>query len=458
MKTGIDRLLLAAPHSGGGKTTITCGLLQLFKNRGLKPAAFKCGPDYIDPLFHRRVVGAQSGNLDLFFTNEQTTRSLFAQGSEGCGIAVLEGVMGFYDGIGVSSSEGSSYHMARVTETPVIFVVDVRGASFSVAALIKGFAEFQPQANIQGVILNKCSQSLHDQLTPVIEQSTGITVLGYVPNDESFAIKSRHLGLYMADEVADLKEKLQLLAQTLEQTLDIEALLRIAKGAPEIEYEPFHVEKVSDSQPVIAVAQDEAFAFYYEENKRMLEEMGAKLVEFSPLHDQHLPEGTCGIYLGGGYPELHGRELSTNTAMKEELRRVINAGIPVMAECGGFLYLQETIEDDEANEWEMLQVLPGKSRNEHALKKFGYITVTAEQDNLLCKAGESIRGHEFHYWHSTNAGFDFIANKPKRDTKWSCIVATKRLVAGFPHVYFPANPHFPANFISAMEQYKEENE
>lgn len=448
------RIMIAAPHSGGGKTTLTMGLLQLFANRKLAPAAFKCGPDYIDPLFHRRVVGAKSGNLDLFFTDMSTTKALFAEGSQGAGIAVLEGVMGYYDGMHVSDTEASSYDVARATETPTILVIDVHGASLSIAALIKGFATFRVDSNIRGVILNKCKKSLYEYLAPSLEEQTGIKLLGYVPENEGFAIESRHLGLLMADEIIDLKERLQSLSATLEETIDIEALFAIARSAPSFTYEPNQIVPVTSTKPVLAIAKDRAFSFYYEENLNMLEALGVKLVEFSPLSDSALPSGTCGIYLGGGYPELFGRELSENKAMNQALRTAFSQKIPLIAECGGFMYLQEALFDSEGNRWPMLGVLDGESQNEQALKQFGYITVTAEHDNLYGKKGESIRGHEFHYWHSDANGSDYWAEKPKRKTGWPCMIANDHMVAGFPHLYYPSNPAYARRFVEAMTCYQ----
>lgn len=449
MKRELPRLMIAAPQSGGGKTTLACGLLWLLKKMGYSPAAFKCGPDYVDPLFHRRVVGAKSGNLDLFFTGEDTARALLHEGAAGCKIALLEGVMGYYDGLGPGSAEASSYHVARATQTPVLFVLDARGAALSLAAQIHGFSTFREDANIQGVILNKCGKALHDHLAPALRQATGIPVLGYLPRQEEFSLPSRHLGLVPAAEIPGLQATLEQLAQTLRGTLDVQTLLRIAKGAPPLQGGGQARAAAPAGGPRIAVAQDEAFCFYYQENLRMLEKLGAVPVPFSPLHDEKLPGGVAGLYLGGGYPELHARQLAENTRMLASLREAAGRDIPLVAEGGGFIYLQQELEDINGASRKMLGVLPGKSKNAGTLKQFGYVTLTAQQDNLYCPRGESIPAHEFHYWHSTRPGDAFCAAKPDKNKSWSAMAARGNMVAGFPHLYYPARPGFAKRLVQA---------
>lgn len=457
MITNVPRLLLAAPRSGGGKTTLACGLLQLLKDRGLTPAAFKCGPDYVDPLFHRRVVGVKSGNLDLFFTGEPVVRSLLVEGAEDCDIALLEGVMGYYDGISSDSTEGSSYHLAKATLTPVLLVLDAGGISLSLAALVNGFADFRPDANIQGILLNRCSRALYNYLAPSLQLHTGIPVLGYLPKDPRYAIESRHLGLVAADEIADLQERLGLLANTLQDTLDVDQILQIAASAPPL-YHDCHPPEAPAGTVRLAVAHDDAFCFYYQENRRLLEQMGVSFVSFSPLRDRTLPPQMHGLYLGGGYPELHAKQLSENSGMRAAIRAAVESGLPVVAEGGGFLYLQETLADDTGNPWPMVGALEGSSQNAQQLKQFGYIDLTAQQDNLYANQGESIRAHEYHYWQSTAPGDAFWAQKPKRDTGWPCMAAKGNLIAGFPHLYYPANPAFAACFVEKMRARRQKEE
>lgn len=284
----IPRFLLTAGASGSGKTMITCGILQALKNRGMKAASFKCGPDYIDPMFHTKVLGTKSRNLDTFFCNRETVRYLLKENAQDCDIAVMEGVMGYYDGVGGTTVQASAYELARETETPAVLIVNCKGMSLSVVPYIQGFAEFREDSRICGVILNQLSPMLYGRLKKLIEEHLDIAVLGYVPKAEEFAIESRHLGLILPDEVRDFQEKLNRFAQILEETLDLDRLLEIAAKAPEIEEKEFSLHSDSkgfcEEHPVkIGVAMDEAFCFIYEDNLKLLRTMGAKIVPFSPF-------------------------------------------------------------------------------------------------------------------------------------------------------------------------------
>ena len=440
----LPRVMLSAPASGSGKTLITCGILQAFVNRGYKTASFKCGPDYIDPMFHSRVIGTESGNLDTFFTDYKTTRYLFGHIASEAEISVIEGVMGYYDGLGGISERASSADVAAALEAPVVLVVNCRGMSISVLALIKGFLEFERPRRIQGVILNQLPAGLYQDLKDEIESRIPVRVLGYVPKTEELALESRHLGLVLPDEVEKLKEKLNRLASLLEETVDLDALMAMAYEAPELAFETPKLPKLSGTSTVrIGVARDEAFCFTYRDNLHMLEQMGAELVPFSPLSDQNLPEGIQGLILSGGYPELHAARLSENQSMREEIRRAVTGGIPCIAECGGFMYLTEHIAGAP-----MVGLLPGGCEDKGRLVRFGYVELTARRDNLLCRAGESIRGHEFHHWDADDPGDGFTA---RRDSgrSWDCVVATPTLYAGFPHFHLCANPTFARNFYQA---------
>ena len=355
----LPRILVAAPASGGGKTTLACGLLQLLTERGLRPAAFKCGPDFIDPLFHREIIGAASANLDLFFTGEETVRGLMLRGSEGCGMAVLEGVMGYYDGLGGVSERAGSFHLARATGTPAVLAVDVRGASLSLAALVKGFLEFRRPSGIRALFLNRCSQPLFSLLRPMLEQETGLPVLGYLPPSPELALESRHLGLVTPQDAERLREKLGKLAALLRGTLDLDRLLELAGQAPPVEAALPRAACLTGDRPVrLAVARDRAFCFYYQESLALLEELGAQLVPFSPLRDDALPQGVHGLYLGGGYPELWAEQLAGNSFMRRSVRQAVAAGLPTLAECGGFLYLHRELEDREGRSFPMAGALP----------------------------------------------------------------------------------------------------
>lgn len=449
----LPRIMLAGVQSGSGKTTFTCGLLQELIRRGRKPAAFKCGPDYIDPLFHSEVIGAKTGNLDLFFTDENTAISLLAEKSQGCDLAVLEGVMGYYDGLGGTSDTASAYHLAKATRTPVVMIVDGKGASLSVCALINGFLCFRPDSQIKAVLLNRCTKMQYALLKPLIETECGVEVLGFLPTDPQFALESRHLGLVTAEEVEGLKEKLTLLGDAVINCVNIPRLLALAEEAPPLSVYPLTVSPITEHHPIIAVARDKAFCFYYRENLELLMKLGAQLRYFSPLEDTELPQGTCALYLGGGYPELYGEQLQGNKALSQKIKAAIEGGLPTLAECGGFMYLHKSLTDQNEHTWELSGVLEGECRFTGSLRRFGYLQLTAGRDNLLCRAGEAIRAHEFHYFDSDCCGEDCYAEKPLRNKSWHCIHGTQTLFAGFPHLYFYSNPVFAQNFVKAADQY-----
>jgi len=464
------RIMLSAGASGSGKTLITCALLQALRDRGLETAAFKCGPDYIDPMFHTQVIGIRSRNLDPFFTDEETTRWLFARSAAGPGgISVMEGVMGFYDGLAGISTQASSYDLARITRTPVVLIADTRGMSVSVVPYIKGFLEYRADSGIAGVILNRMSGALYPRVKGLIEEELPqVRVLGYVEMNEAYRLESRHLGLVLPEEVEDLREKLRLLAASLEKTVDIDALLSLAAAAPPSDVREPALPGADIEAPVrVAVARDEAFCFLYEDNLDLLRMLGAEPVFFSPLHDGALPEDVCGCLLPGGYPELYAKKLSGNTAMREAVRAAVAGGLPTMAECGGFMYLQESMEDMEGFAWPMAGAIPGRAYRTKRLGRFGYITLSeAETIDETCVAADDrknlqrlldgvgeIRGHEFHYFDSTDCGEALRARKPLSSRGWLCMQETPTLAAGFPHLYYWSNPRVPAAFLKACRGY-----
>lgn len=449
----IPRILLAAGASGSGKTLITCGLLQALVNRNLTVASFKCGPDYIDPMFHSRVIGAKSANLDTFFTSPEVTRYLLSENAANCEIAVMEGVMGYYDGVAGTTTQASAYDLASVTDTPVILIVNSKGMSVSLAAYIKGFAEYRKDSHIKGVILNQMSPMLYPRMKELLEKETGLSVLGYVPKVEDCVIESRHLGLVLPDEIPQLRERLQKLAKILEDTLEIDEILKLAADASEVQAaEPrisFHLEKTVR----IGVAEDEAFCFYYKDNFRLLKSMGAELVTFSPMRDVHLPENLKGLILGGGYPELNAKELEANVSMREDIRRALNDGMPCLAECGGFMYLHDEMEAMDGNSYHMAGVISGRAYRTQRLNRFGYVTLTQKKEVFGMNDMGGIPAHEFHYFDSENCGDDFEAKKPASHRKWNCIHGTDTMMAGFPHLYFYGNPKVPEAFLRKCSKY-----
>ncbi len=450
----LPRFLLAAGASGSGKTLITCGLLQVLANRNIKTASFKCGPDYIDPMFHSRVIGTKSRNLDTFFTTPEVTRYLLGSNGADCEMAVIEGVMGYYDGLAGISSKASAWDVADVTDTPVILLVNSKGMSVSLVAYIKGFLDYKKNSHIKGVIFNRMSPMLYPRMKELTEKELGVEVLGFVPEVTDCCLESRHLGLILPREIPALKEKLLHLAEILEHTLDVERILELAKAAPALaepdaggiaKQNPDYSWKTGKSVR-IGVARDEAFCFFYEDNFHLLKEMGAELVFFSPIYDKKLPEHLDGLLLCGGYPELFAKELSENVSMREEIRRRLSEGMACMAECGGFMYLHQEMEDMKKNAYSMVGAIDGTSYRTEKLGRFGYITLYP---------GE-IPAHEFHYFDSTNCGEAYEAKKPLSKRGWRCIHDNGRLLAGFPHFYYYGNPGVPKMFLERCLAYQKE--
>ena len=450
----VPRILLGAAASGSGKTLITCGLLQALKNRKLQVASFKCGPDYIDPMFHSRVIGTKSRNLDSFFADEDTVRYLLEKNARDCEISVIEGVMGYYDGLAGISPKASAYDVAKITKTPAVLIVNAKGMSLSAAAFIKGFVEYREDSQIRGVILNQVSPMMYPRLKQIIEEELSVKVYGYVPVVKDCVLESRHLGLVMPEEIADLQQKLMELAEILEKSVDIDGLLELAEHAEELPVQESPVSYHTGRKIRIALAKDEAFCFFYQDNLELLQEMGAELVPFSPIHDKKLPEHIDGMLFHGGYPELYAGQLSENKEMLAAVREAVQAGIPYMAECGGFMYLHQEMEDMEGHSWQMAGVINGKSWRTSRLTRFGYITL--EDGTCFGENVGNIRAHEFHYFDSDNCGEAYTAKKPLSSRSWNCIHSDGKGMSGFPHMYYYSNLQVPEQFLRACEERKAE--
>lgn len=456
----IPAIVIAGTGSGVGKTTITCGIMQALKQKGLKVQPFKVGPDYIDPAFHTYITGYVSRNLDSWMLDESTVRYLFNKNCEGRDFAVIEGVMGMYDGFGGSSSEGSTVHVSEIVDAPVILLINGAGVSRSAAAIVHGYATLEKGAKVAGVIINQVGSEVHYQLIKdSIESITGIRCFGYLPPIEEVRLPERHLGLVPSCENADLQKKLEILAARCSETIDLDGIIKMAG-----EYLRFRKETKEQSSllsgitPVkkcrIGLARDKAFNFYYQDSLDLLQELGAELVEFSPLEDSKLPEAIDGLYLGGGFPEVFAVELEQNLSMKESIRSAIEMGLPTYAECGGLMYLTRTISDLEGNSHSMCGVVPADAKMTTRLQRFGYIDLEFSRDNILGSRGTKIRGHEFH--HSTvipdsDVPTSFSIRKtrsgqPTRD--WSCGFTMYNMVAGYPHLHFWSNPELAESFVN----------
>ncbi|MDF2586804.1 MAG: hydrogenobyrinic acid a,c-diamide synthase [Anaerocolumna sp.] len=445
--------MIAGTKSGCGKTTITCGILKCIMNQGLFVSSFKCGPDYIDPMFHSKIIGTKSGNLDSYFTDSETLNSLFIKNSKDTDISVIEGVMGYYDGIGFTSN-ASSYSIATITKTPVILVLDCKGVSTSIGAILQGFLGFKADNNIKGVIFNQLPEVLYEDAKKLAKK-LGVVSLGYVPVIKECILESRHLGLVTADEIEDIKNKIELLASNLENTLDINGMLQLSKQAEDLpDISIFKVKKVS-KQIKIAIAMDNAFCFHYRDNLDLLTEMGCTLLPFSPLKDTKLPNDISGLLLNGGYPELYADELSKNQNMLKSIKQAIYDGIPTIAECGGFMYLHDTMEDTTGKEYPMVGVIQGKCYKTNRLQRFGYIDMSAYKDNLISSKLGHVKAHEFHYWDSESSGEDYHAVKASGTKEWDCIHATDIMYAGFPHLYYYSNPAIAEGFVNQCIKYSE---
>ncbi|MCR5671617.1 MAG: cobyrinate a,c-diamide synthase [Butyrivibrio sp.] len=461
------RVMISAAGSGCGKTTITCALLEALKRRGLDPVSFKCGPDYIDPMFHKKVLGIDAGNLDTYFAGEDGVRRIMSS-CEG-GFAVVEGVMGLFDGMSADSHRGSAYEIADITQTPIVLTVDGSGVGRTVISLIKGILLDDEKKLIKGIILNKMSSGFFGGLQPVLEKELSkirpdVKVLGAFPKNSDLTLGSRHLGLTLPAEIESIKNKIDKAADLLEESIDMKGLLEIMEAAPQVDIQGAATEDEKDLSSMgegltLAASLDDAFCFYYKDNIEMFEKRGVKIKYFSPLNDSTLPENIDGILLGGGYPELHLKELQDNKSMRDSIRDAIIKGIPSLAECGGFMYLHKSVTDPDGNRFEMVGVVDGECSYTGHLVRFGYMEISAASDEALLKdefygSVVGMRGHEFHYYDSSFNGDAFTAKKPLKNITWNCLHAGENHLWGFPHFYYGSSHSFVDCFVGRMRKKK----
>ncbi|MGD9947064.1 MAG: cobyrinate a,c-diamide synthase [Desulfobulbus sp.] len=439
-------LLIAGTHSGCGKTTLTLGIMAALARRGLAVQPFKCGPDFIDPSLHRMVTGRISRNLDVRMCGADFVRRTFSRNGTGCDCAVVEGVMGLFDG-----GEGSAAHLAKTLDLPVLLVIDVRSAAESVAAVAHGFATLDPGLPLAGIICNRVGSDKHRQMiTEAIETHCTLPIIGFLPRNEAISIPSRHLGLHMGEEHPLRGEGLAQLISLIENHLDLDQLVGIAsqrKGGAKISSAPL-VERGTAVR--IGVARDAAFCFYYEDNLDLLKEAGAELVFFSPLNEAELPPELDGLYLGGGYPELYAPALSDNSGLREQIRRFAAGGRPVYAECGGFMYLCRSITDQAGARFPMVGFYPFTARMQPRLRSLGYRQPRVEQDCLLAARGTVLHGHEFHYSTIEDAAA-FPAAYRLADGRSEGYIHDHTL-AGYIHLHWGRTPEAAARFVQACRQ------
>lgn len=454
----MKRFLIAAPASGMGKTSIALGLMRAFRNQGLAVQPFKTGPDYIDPAFHTQACGRSSRNLDLWMLEPEVIKSLFCENAEGADLSIVEGVMGLYDGLGHGFDNASSAHLARILEAPVILVIDGRGMSTSAAALVKGFKELDPRVKLAGVIINQVSGEKHYQLIrDAVETLAQTPCFGYVEKIPAASLESRHLGLIPSVETENLEEKLEFLAQSLMKSVDLKGLLQLAADAPAITAEPIVV-PLPDYPVRIGIAKDEAFNFYYEDNLDFLRRYGVQWVPFSPLHDEALPENLGGIYLGGGFPEVFAEKLSLNAPMLASINHAAGSGIPIFAECGGYMYLMDAIRTFDGVIHPMTGILSGTAAMTKRLQRFGYVAISLDADSLFGPAGTRLKGHEFH--RSLREGIEIpvpayqVTKGRQPHETWTCGENTGNVLAAYAHIHWMSNPQAALNFVKACCTYQ----
>ncbi len=430
------RILIAGTGSGCGKTTASILLMACLKQKGLRVNPYKVGPDYIDPGFHRRICGAPSHNLDTWLMDENEITRLLSREAD---IAVIEGVMGFYDGLDTKEMRCSTWELARITHTPVLLVADASGGSASVAATVRGFQTLRDPSHICGVLVNRCSGERHYALVrEAIRQYTGLDTVGYLTKQAVIDFPSRHLGLVTARETPDLIKRVEQTASLAAQTLDIDKILVLAATAPTLSAPEMTAQAPTRTLYRLGVALDEAFHFYYDANLEALKAQGMELVFFSPLRDKALPKGLNGLYIGGGYPEVYAGMLEENAGMRQSIKQALEEGLRCYAECGGLMYLGQEIDGRK-----MCGFLPVRCRMTDRLQRFGYVTVRD-------RTGLCFPAHEFHHAAietTDEACCAYTVTKASApDKSWACGYEQNNTLAAFAHVYFAGRPDIVKRF------------
>ena len=445
------RLVIAAATSGSGKTTVATAVAAALRRRGLRVQPFKVGPDYIDPSYHARAAGAPSRNLDSWLLEPPALLELFARAAAPADVAVVEGVMGLYDGR-ADTEEGSTAQLAKLLDAPVVLVLDVGKVSRTAAALALGCQRYDPDVRIAGVVLNRVGSERHHAWTASsIERATGLPVLGYLPKRSDLTLPERHLGLVPVAEGRVGDDFFERLVDQVERTVDLDALLRLARSAPPLTARPTGLFPAEPAAPRtrLAVARDEAFTFYYEDNLDLLRAWGAEVAPFSPLRDDRLPPGVGGVYIGGGFPELFGRELSANRSMLASLREAARDGLPLYAECGGLMLLSEGIVDFEGNRHPLAGIVPGWSTLDRPRLHVGYRTAVARRSSFLLDAGERLRGHEFHWSRVTAVPAETAAYAIDGEEGRVEGFVRGNVLASYLHVHFGSDARMAPRFVEA---------
>ncbi|MFO8010944.1 MAG: cobyrinate a,c-diamide synthase [Dehalococcoidia bacterium] len=455
----LPRLIIAGTQSGVGKTAISSGIMAALKRRGLKIQPFKVGPDYIDPTYHMLAAGRPSRNLDSWILPHGAVIELFERSAKQVDISVIEGVMGLFDGHSGIDDSGSTAEMAKLLNAPTVLVIDAGRMARSAAAVASGYEKYDQDIDLRGCIINNVGSERHYQwVREAIEQATGLAVLGYLPGSASLQMPERHLGLIPAVENAG-ERFIEPLRRQIEETLDVNLLLSIARTAQPVETrgaEPL----LFPSEPVpstvnIAYAWDEAFNFYYQDNLDLLEAYGARLMPFSPLNDDELPPDTEGIYIGGGFPEIHASLISQNQPMMESILEAAGRQIPIFGECGGLMYLSEGITDFEGNRYNMMGLVPGWSVMKNQLARMGYVEIEFDRDTILGPQGMRLRGHEFH-WSETKDMLNPWAFRIVHPVERREGYSNGNIMASYVHLHFGTDPDLARNFIKSCRDWSDE--
>ncbi len=450
----MKKILIGGTQSNSGKTTMTASILRALSTGGLKIAPFKAGPDYIDPMFHKYVCGSPSHNLDTFMLSPETVNFLFQKHSAGTDISIVEGVMGLFDGLG-TEHRGSSAYLSEIIDAPVVLVANGKGMSRSVAALIQGYANFEKNTKVRGVILNNVVGDRHyGLLERAINENCDVKCLGYMPPNPEIEIKSRHLGLIPVEELPDFEKKLEIMAKMAEDNIDLDAFVDLAQDfeAKELPDPGEAVEGIGEGLR-IAMAMDSAFNFYYDDNLLLFKQAGVELIEFSPMKDKRLPENIDGLYLGGGFPEVFAQDLMNNSSMRQDINEKLEAGMPAFAECGGLMYLTGSIVQLDSSRYDMVGFLDCVSVMTKRLNRFGYVNVN--YGNI------TIGGHEFHHTkleelNEEDMEYLYAVEKVSMGTKWQCGLGRKNVLAGYPHIHFYSNIDFFKKIIKNFRRKKDD--
>jgi cobyrinic acid a,c-diamide synthase len=450
------RFVVAAPHSGSGKTTVTLGLLLALRERGLSVQPFKIGPDFIDPSHHSKICETTSRNLDTWMCDDVVVQEIFARAALGADISVIEGVMGLFDGYGPDNDRGSTAHVARLLEAPVVLVIDAQRMATSAAAVALGCRDFDKQLTIAGVIFNNVGGAGHyDWLRKVLETRIGMTAFGYLSFDPALKIEERHLGLVPAAERGPTETFYQRLRSQVQENVDIGAILKAARQAPGLHAPSAGIfwARESPRKVRIGVAYDRALNFYYQENLDLLSCLGVEIVRFSLLDDERIPTGLHGLYLGGGFPEMFASSLSSRHAMKESIRSFHRSGGVLYAECGGLMVLCEALIDFEGQRHEMVGLVPGEAVMSRDKLSLGYVEVESLQDTIIGKAGERYRGQTFHYSILEKTRFERVL-KLRHGSRTSMDgYVSGRLFATYVHAHFAGHPQLAERLVDQCHRY-----